>query len=59
MGRALFNWEPGWSRTGEDKKKGKEEKKNGKARQRPSKVHFSPFELTSLIIHWKDGKINH
>jgi hypothetical protein len=46
MRGALFNRKPGWSGTGEDKRKGKEEKKNGKAKQRPFKVHFSPFELT-------------
>jgi hypothetical protein len=46
MRRALFNRKPGWSGTGEDKRKDKEEKKNGKAKQRPFRVHFSPFDST-------------
>jgi hypothetical protein len=46
MRGALFNRKPGWSGTSENERKDKEENKNGKAKQRPFKVHFSPFELT-------------
>jgi hypothetical protein len=58
MRGTLFNRKPGWSGTGENERKGKEENKNGKAKQHPFKVHFSPFELTDLIIHRKYEKIN-
>jgi hypothetical protein len=58
MRGALFNRKPGWSGTGENERKDKEENKNGKAKQRPFKVHFSPFELTCIIIHGKYEKIN-
>jgi hypothetical protein len=49
MRGALFNWEPGWSRTGKDDRKDKEEKKNGRTKQKPFKVHFSPLTLIKKL----------